>query len=97
MTTIDGRPVRLLGTHQAPGCLIDTWETPDEEPGSDFRTGLVVTVTVGQEIAAEPRRSTNPVRASEDYVARWPSAYPKRWPRRRWSSAPAHWPRSHTG
>lgn len=53
-TIIDGRPVRLLGTREAPGAIIDTWMALDEAADSVDRTGVVVTVRGGQEIAAEP-------------------------------------------
>jgi hypothetical protein len=53
MTSIDGKSVRLLETRTAPGCLIDVWETPEPRL-PDSRTGVVVTVMVGQETAAEP-------------------------------------------
>ena len=54
MTTIDGKPVRWLDTWEIPGAVVDLWERPDLAPTSIFRTGVVVTVRVGQEIAAEP-------------------------------------------
>lgn len=53
MTSIDGKAVRLLETRTAPGCLIDVWETPEPRLPI-FRTGVVITVMVGQETAAEP-------------------------------------------
>jgi hypothetical protein len=53
-TVIQGKRVRLLDTCAVPGALIDLWEWPDYAPGAFLRTGTVVTVSTGQEIAAEP-------------------------------------------
>jgi len=52
----------MIGEHHAwwrdswaiPGAVVDLWETTDQPTNSIFRTGLVVTVRTGQEIAAAP-------------------------------------------
>jgi len=44
MTTIGGRPVRLLGTREAPGAIIDTWKALDQRDDDDA-VGLVITFT----------------------------------------------------
>ncbi|MDQ1626404.1 MAG: hypothetical protein QOI54_148 [Actinomycetota bacterium] len=54
METIQGKRVRLLDTWAIPGAVIDLWEWPDLAPGAILRTGTIVTVRTGQEIAAEP-------------------------------------------
>lgn len=43
--TIHGRRMRLLGSREAPGVVLDTWEALDKRRGSVDRVGLVALVT----------------------------------------------------
>lgn len=45
--TIHGRRMRLLGSREAPGVLLDTWQDLDQPPGSVTRVGVVALITDG--------------------------------------------------